>query len=146
MFFGLLYVPLRSQVDMRELNMIYRMIDSSKTQADMNYYSYQLSKFWSDRLEQIEQKIIRQMRKGDKIKFKKSMGQWRSHVESMSELRSTLFKKDFINPRYYQFNSFESKVTRSKKGTLMQPFIYNMSKALYYEDKWVELDVLFNSN
>jgi hypothetical protein len=27
----------------------------------------------------------------------------------------------------------------------MKPYVYNMSKAIYYEEKWIELDILLNT-
>lgn len=146
LLFSFNLVTVKSQIDVNSLNVIYRLIDSAETQVDMNYGSYQLYKFWETNVINIEKKLKRMMNKKERVKFVSLMKHWRSHVEEMSRLRSSLFKKDFMSPQYYTTESFETKVERMKRGTLMQPFIYNMSMAVYYEEKWIELDILLNTN
>lgn len=146
LFFSFNLVTLKSQVDVGSLNAIYRLIDSAETQADMNYGSYQLYKFWESNVLNVEKKLKRSMSKKERADFVSLMKHWRSHVEEMSRLRSVMFKKDFMNPQYYTTEKFETKLDRTKRGTLIQPFIYNMSMAIYYEEKWIELDILLNTD
>lgn len=132
-------------LDTQKLKIVQTMIDSAKTQADLNLASKLLFNIWSSEVEKKELEVSKTMPKHLKIRFKKSMILWRRHVEHMSSIRSEMFKRDMMEPQYYKLRGIESKLQGMKRARRMQPYVYNMSMSIYYEEKWVELDVLLNS-
>jgi hypothetical protein len=132
-------------MDQSRIRVIQTMIDSSKTQADLNLASRMLFDMWDDEVKQRERDIITMLPKGFVKKFKTSMRSLRIHVESMSKIRSELFKLDLTEPRYYKLNGIDSKLSSIRRANRMKPYVYNMSKAIYYEEKWIELDILLNT-
>lgn len=134
-----------SSMDQSRIRVVQTMIDSSKTQADLNLASKMLFEIWDDEVKQKERQISEMLPKRFSREFKVSMKHWRTHVEKMSKIRSELFRRDFIEPRYYKLEGIESKLSSMKRARSMQPYVYNMSMAIYYEEKWIELDILLNT-
>lgn len=132
-------------MDEKKMKSVQILIDSAKTQADLNYASNILFNIWKQELENKEKELESILPKTHLKKFRSSMKSWRDHVEKMSRIRSELFKEDFMEPRYYPIRGIESKLDALKKTRIMQPYVYNMSKSIYYEEKWIELDVLLNT-
>lgn len=131
--------------DAYRMMVVQTMIDSARTQADLNVASKMLFDIWQDQLKKKENEVAKMMPKAFSKKFRESMVIWRQHIESMSSMRAELFKQDFMEPKYYRLYGIESKINGLKKANAMKPYVYNMSKAIYYEDKWIELDVLLNT-
>lgn len=132
-------------MDQSRIRVIQTMIDSAKTQADLNLASEMLFHVWEDEVKQRERDIIGILPKKFARKFRVSMKSWRAHAESMSRIRSELFKLDFMEPRYYKLRGIDSKISSLRRANKMKPYVYNMSKAIYYEEKWIELDILLNT-
>lgn len=132
-------------IDAYRMRVVQTMIDSAKTQADLNVASKMLFEIWDDEVKKKEGEVARMLPKKYSRKFRETMGTWRKHVESMSVIRAELFKQDFMKPNYYKLQGIESKITGLKRANIMKPYVYNMSKAIYYEEKWIELDVLINT-
>jgi len=132
-------------MDESKLKSVQILIDSAKTQADLNFASGILFNLWKGELDKKQKELETFIPRTHIKKFRKSMKIWKEHVESMSKIRSELFKRDFMEPRYYQIRGISSKVDALKKTSAMRPYVYNMSKSIYYEEKWVELDILLNT-
>lgn len=145
LIFAVIFTSVSNSMDQSRMRVIQTMIDSSRTQADLNLASKMLFELWSDEVRQKELEVMRIIPKKFGKKFRTSMKYWRKHVESMSILRSELFKRDFMEPRYYKLRGIESKVSSLKTAKNMQPYVYNMSRSIYYEEKWIELDILLNT-
>jgi len=132
-------------MDRNKLKVVQTLIDSAKTQADLNLASKTLFHVWEEEVSKKEKELCRFIPKESSKKLRRAMRTWRIYVEEMSTIRSNLFKRDMMEPRYYKIRGIESKLDAVKSARKMQPYVYNMSKAIYYEDKWVELDVLLNT-
>jgi hypothetical protein len=132
-------------MDLQKMKVIQTMMDSAKTQADLNFASSMLFDAWKLEVEKKESQVSQMIPKNLRLKFKRTMKLWKNHVEQMSSIRSELFRLDMIEPKYYKIRGLESKVSAAKKAKNMQPYIYNMSRSIYYEEKWIELDVLLNA-
>lgn len=132
-------------IDAHRMKVVQTMIDSAKTQADLNFASKMLFEIWDDEVKKKESEVLRMLPKKFSKDFRETMVVWRKHVESMSIIRSELFKQDFMEPKYYRLYGIESKVGSLKRANTIKPYVYNMSKAIYYEEKWIELDVLINT-
>ena len=131
--------------DAYRIRVVQTMMDSAKTQADLNVAAKMLFDIWDDELKKKEAEAARSMPNEQQSRFKESMRLWKIHVEDMSTLRADLFKQDFMEPRYYKLKGIDSKTGILKKANSMKPYVYNMSKAIYYKEKWVELDILINT-
>lgn len=132
-------------MDENRMRSVQILIDSAKTQSDLNYASNVLFNIWKEELEDKQREVERMIPKNQLKKFRSSMKSWKDYVEKMSQIRSELFKQDFMEPRYYPIRGIESKLDALKKIKIMKPYIYNMSKSIYYEEKWIELDILVNT-
>lgn len=144
--FSLLTLHVQSKaMDIQQMRVIQTMIDSARSQADLNLASKMLFDMWKYDLESKEKQVLGIIPKNLHRSFKNSMENWKNHVERMSQIRSELFMLDMVQPQYYKLRGIESKVSALKTIKSMQPYIYNMSKSIYYEEKWIELDVLLNS-
>ncbi len=141
----ILSASLSYSMDRNRMKIVQTMIDSAKTQADLNIASKMLFDIWQEELKAKEAGVARMLPKEHSKRFKKSMRAWRRHVEEMSNIRAELFKKDFMEPKYYIIRGIESKLNAMKRAKNMHPYIYNMSRSIYYEEKWIELDVLINT-
>lgn len=146
---ALLFLALSSfnsySMDRSRMKIVQTMIDSAKTQADLNIASKMLFDIWQEELKSKEAGVARMLPKAQSKRFRQSMRSWRRHVEEMSNIRAELFKQDFMEPKYYKIRGIESKVSALKRAKNMHPYIYNMSRSIYYEEKWIELDVLVNT-
>lgn len=131
-------------LDANRIRAVQTMMDSAKTQEDLNKAAKMLFDIWDDELKKKEAEAVRIMPKKQQKRFRESMRLWRMHVEMMSVLRSDLFKQDFIEPKYYKLKGTDTKTGMLKRADSMKPYVYNMSRAIYYEEKWVELDLLIN--
>lgn len=131
--------------DAYRMKVVQTMIDSAKTQADLNVASKMLFEIWQDELKKKEDEVAKMMPRKFSRRFRETMRTWRKHAESMSSIRAELFKQDFMEPKYYPIRGIETKVSSLKRANSMKPYVYNMSKAIYYEEKWIELDVLLNT-
>jgi hypothetical protein len=132
-------------MDRNKLKIVQTLIDSAKTQEDLNIASRELFNIWNEEVSKKEKELCRFIPKESSKKLRKAMRNWRIHVEEMSTIRSNLFRRDILEPRYYRFRGIQSKLDAVKNARKMQGYVYNMSKAIYYEDKWIELDVLLNT-
>lgn len=131
-------------VDLSRMRSAQAMIDSARTQADLNNASLLLSNAWDDELRKKEHQMEASMPMKNRKAFREAMKMWRGYVERMCTLRSELFKNDMTQPSFYRLRGMESKDAALKNAKEMQPYVYNMSKSIYYEDKWSELDALIN--
>ena len=146
---ALLFLVLSSfstySMDRSRMKIVQSMIDSAKTQEDLNIASKMLFGIWDEELTIKENGVSRMLPKAQLKRFKESMRLWRKHVDEMSNIRAELFKQDLMEPKYYKIRGIESKVSALKRAKNMHSYIYNMSKSIYYEEKWIELDALINT-
>jgi hypothetical protein len=132
-------------IDAQKIKVIQTMIDSAKTQADLNIAAKTLFDVWESELRKKEREVSKSLSSKLRKRFSSSMRSWRRHIDFMSKMRSDLFRLDMMEPRYYKIRGISSKQDGLKKANAMKPYVYNMSRAIYYEDKWIELDVLLNT-
>lgn len=145
LLFAVMLSPASYSMDRSKMKIVQTMIDSARSQADLNMASKMLFNIWDEEVKQKESDIVKMIPKKMVKSFKASMKSWRKHVELMSIIRSELFKQDFLEPRYYKIDGIESKLYSLRAAKKMQPYVYNMSKSIYYEEKWIELDILINT-
>lgn len=140
------FSTLWSQIDTQSLGKIYDCIENSVDQDELKLSSIKLFRFWEGQVKETEKKIVKGISKNEAKRFISSMNSWRDHVEKMSKMRSKMFKKDFMTPQYYDSQGVDKRLERITNLKGMEIFVYNMSKAIYYEEKWIELDILLNTN
>ena len=130
--------------DISRLTHVYQMLDAARTQAELNSASEILVRIWNEELSEKENEVIKILSKASVKKFKQSMSLWRKHVEHMSSMRAELFKGQVIDPKNMDLRIAREVAGCTKCTTEMVKYVYNMSKSIYYEEKWSELDILIN--
>lgn len=145
LLFSLVITGSAFSLDFTRIRQAQQLIDSAKTQQELNAASAMLLTAWQSQLQHKETQVVHTLPKSFVKLFKRSMNLWKKHVEEMCVIRSEMFKQDMLQPEYYKSRGIASPSDGARRAKLMKPYVYNMSKAIYYQEKWDELDILLNA-
>ena len=131
--------------DPNKIKSAQMMLDTAKSQSDLNHASKELMIAWEIELSKKQKGVEAMLSKPSLRTFRSSMKLWKKHVEQMSTIRSELFMKNVTDPLYLRTRGIKDLDMCMSCVAEMSVYVYNMSMSIYYEEKWTELNSLTNN-